>query len=305
VIHEPPRLKPHVRLLLSRGCLIKRQDPSGASNVSIEVDDNGVWIFEVRSCGELPDAPLDDVLRWALQQLHFGCWRLETDDKGKNVTLVLGKDAAMVFPEPVVETAIEHKRRRDLALNFAGLFAQYREQGIEPAFEEMAETARVTASENAYMNTDFYYAFELAGILGRIRENTFLFRNLPLRGRLPEPVSRLMGEATRAYLFKLNRSCVSLCRALLEAALKERVDRTELLQAMLQDRFGKKQGRLECLINLGMRSLGRDVLEKAHRIRMAGNDAMHDTEPSDDQAWAVLLDTREVLERLLTMPTAA
>ena len=128
---------------------------------------------------------------------------------------------------------------------------------------------------------------------------------MPLKGRLPESVSRLLGEATRAYLFALNGSCVSLCRALLEATLKERVDRTELLQAMLQDRFGKKKGQLECLIDLGVRSLGSDALEKAHRTRIAGNEAIHGGEPPDGKAWAVLLDTREVLERLLAMPKAA
>jgi hypothetical protein len=269
--------------------------------VSIEVDGNEAWMFDERSCGELPDAPLHVVLRWALEQLHFGCWRLEPDDKGESVTLVLGRDAAIVLPEPVIESAIEHRRRRDLALNFAGLFAQYREQGIEPTFEEMAETARITASENAYMNTDFYYAFELAGILGRIRENTFLLRNVPLRGRLPERVSRLMGEATRAYMFRLNRSCVSLCRALLEAALSEQVDTSELLQ----ERFRTKKGELECLVNLGVKALGGGALEKAHAIRKTGNEAMHGTEPSDDAAWAVLLDTREILEQLLEGRRAA
>jgi hypothetical protein len=114
-----------------------------------------------------------------------------------------------------------------------------------------------------------------------------------------------MGEATRAYLFGLNRSCVSLCRALLEAALHERVDMTQLLQDRLQDRSRPKKGELESLINLGVRTLGADALEKAHLIRKAGNDAMHGKEPSDDDAWAVLLDTREILERLLATPNAA
>lgn len=280
--------------------------------MSIEVDGNGAWMFEARSCGELPTTPLHEVLRWALQQLHFGCWRLESDDKGENVTLVLGKDAAIAFAEPVVETAIEHERRRNLALNFAGLFAQFREQGIDPEHAEMAESARLSASENAYMNTDFYYAFEFANILRRVRENTqntLLFINLPLRGRLPESVSRVMGEATRAYLFKLNRSCVCLCRALLEAALHEHVDMTELLQERLQERFRPKTGDLECLINVGVRRLGAEALKKAHGIRKAGNDAMHlkepSKEPSDEDAWAVLIDTRELLGQLLATPRAA
>jgi hypothetical protein len=165
----------------------------------------------------------------------------------------------------------------------------------------MAETARLSASENAYMNTDFYYAFELADILHRIREKTFLLVNVPLRGKLPEPVSKLMGEATRAYLFRLNRSCVSLCGGLLEAALREQVDASELLQ----ERFGTKKGELECLVNLGVKTLGSRALERAHGIRRARNDAMHGTEPSDDAAWATLLDTREILEQLLAEDRAA
>ena len=44
----------------------------------------------------------------------------------------------------------------------------------------------------------------------------------------------------------LRRSCVSLCRALLEAALRERVNLGELLTERMQS----KKGELECLINL-------------------------------------------------------
>lgn len=53
-------------------------------HVSIEVDGNEAWMFDERCCGELPDATLNDVLRWSLQQLHFGCWRLEPDENGDN-----------------------------------------------------------------------------------------------------------------------------------------------------------------------------------------------------------------------------
>jgi hypothetical protein len=269
--------------------------------VSIEIDENGAWMFKGRSCGHLPNAALHEVLRWALQQLHFGCWRLESDKAGEAVTLVLGKNAAIPFAEPIIDTAIEHERRRDWALDFAGIFAAAREEGIEPDYLEGAEIARFSATENAYMNTEFYYAFAFVDLLRRIREKTFIFANLPIKGPLPETVSKLLGEATRAYLFKLNRSSVSLCRALLEATLRDRVDMTELLQ----ERFETKKGELECLINLGVRTLGADGLEKAHRIRKAGNDAMHGKEPSDNEAWAVLLDVREILEQLLATSKAA
>ena len=258
-------------------------------------------MFESRSCRELPDAPLGQVLRWVVEQLHFGWWRLETNETGENVSLFVGKAAAFQLPEPVMDLAVEHKRRRNLALNFAGLFAQYREEGVEPSAEEMTEVARLTATENAYMNTDFYYALELTHVLERIREKTFLLANVPMRGQLPEDVLKLMGEATRAYLFKLNRSCVSLCRALLEASLDDLVEKSELLS----QRWRTKKGELECLIDLGVAPLGPRALATAHRIRKAGNDAMHGDGPPDETAWGVLLDTRELLANLMSKRTAA
>ena len=129
--------------------------------MSIEIDEAGAWIFDARVCGKLPETALSDVLEWILQQLHFGCGRLEADTQGQLVTLILGKDAAIPFDEPVLEAAVEHDQRRHLALSFAGVLAAARERGVEPEYLDMAETARLKAEEGGYMNTDFYYAFEL------------------------------------------------------------------------------------------------------------------------------------------------
>jgi hypothetical protein len=54
-----------------------------------------------------------------------------------------------------------------------------------------------------------------------------------------------------------------------------------------------------------VRTLGTYGLEKAHRIRKTGNDAMRGKEPSENEAWAVPLDVREILEQLLATSKAA
>ena len=266
--------------------------------MSIEIEDGRAWFFEIRSCGEPPETPVYLVLRWILEQLHLGCAQLQRDESGDAVTLTLGKDAAPSFPEPIVERAIEYDRRRQSALDFARVFAQAREEGIEPRHVDLAETLRITATENAYMNTEFHYAFELVEVLQRIREKTFVFSSPPIKGPLPPPVTRLLGEATRAYLFRLNRSCVALCRSLLEAVLEDRLDGA----SVLEERLRTKRGELECMINVGFKQalFTKGEMAQAHAVRKSGNSALHGDEPSDDEAWGVLLDTRRLIERLAT-----
>ena len=264
--------------------------------MTIEVEDDRAWLFDARSCGELPDASLHSVVRWVLEQLHYGCWLVQRDENGDGVTLVLGKQAAISFPAPVPDTAIEHDHRRTLALSLARVFAQAREEGVEPQHVDLAEEARLSATDAAYMNTEFYYAFLLIDLLERIRSKSFVFSCPPIKGPLPPAVSRLLGEATRAYLFACNRSAVALCRALLEASLDAVVDPSKVLQ----ERFNTKKGELECLINIAMRDglLTSGSGQQAHQIRKNGNTALHGDGPSDNQCWATLLDMRHIVEEL-------
>src|SRR5262245_5034266 len=264
--------------------------------MTIEVQDGQAWIFDTRSCSELPEAPLHSVVRWVLQQLNYGCFLLEREEGGDAVTLILGKEAAIQFEDPALDTAIEHQRRRAFALSAARLFAQAREEGVEPKYADLAEQARLTAADAACMNTEFYYAFLLVDILERIRAKTFVFTCPPIKGILPQAVSRLLGEATRSYLFACTRSVVALCRAVLEASLEAVVEPGRVLQ----ERFNTKKGELECLINVAIRDgiLTSAAGQLAHRTRRSGNSALHGDAPSDDESWATLLDTRHIVEEL-------
>jgi len=266
--------------------------------MGIEIDGESVWMFETRSCGELPSTPLHSMLRWILEQLNFGCWRVATDSSGDGVSLILGKPEDDPWQNGrlsvSVDGAIEAFNNRKLAVNIAGLFAKAREEGIEPEYSDLTEQARMTATDAGYMNTEFHYAFELVDILQSIRANTFVFTSPPIKGIASPEVVTLLREATRAYLFRLRRSCVSLCRALVEAALRDRIESTKLLN----ERWQSKKGELECLITLGKRHgiLTTELCQRAHIIRRIGNKALHGTEPTDTETWSVLLDTRALVE---------
>jgi hypothetical protein len=260
----------------------------------IEIDGDQAWTYTIRSCDYIPDAPLHDMLRWVLEQLHTGSCRLEKDDTGDVVSVVFGKGAAQTFPAPVWENAEQSFQQRYAAINIAGLFALAREGGIRPEDAGIAEKARVTATENAFMNTDFHYAFQLVKTLKRIHEKTFVFTTPPIAGRVGADVSRLLREATRAYLFGLNRACISMCRALIEGSLKERVPR----QAVRDEQYQFDKGPLQALIDVSaQRGVLDDTMRKvAHSIRQAGNEALHEKEPTDERSWEVLLGTRALIE---------
>src|SRR5207245_7402617 len=133
-------------------------------------------------------------------------------------------------------------------------------------------------------------------VLERIASVSFVFEAPPIKTRAGPGVIALLKEATRAYLFGLGRSCVCVCRALLEAALREGVSEREVLQ----ERLDTKRGDLECLIGLAVKGgrLSNTLAEKAHTVRQAGNRALHGTNPSDHRAWDVLQDTRTIVSAL-------
>jgi hypothetical protein len=271
----------------------------------IEVDGDQAWVFKDRACPCIPEAPLHGMLRWVLEQLHTGSCELETEEAGEVVTLIFGKAAAQTFEAPVREKAEEHFGRRYAALNIAGLFAHAREAGVEPKHADIVKQAHGMATPHsaARMNTDFHYAFELTRILERIHEKTFVFTSPPIKGRVGDDVSRMVGEATRAYLFGLNRACISLCRALMEGALKERVRWEAVRDEQYQS--PNEKGYLEALIDAAAKeSVLNEAMKKvAHSIRRAGNAALHGPEPSDKFSWEILQGARALVEHVCARGT--
>lgn len=266
--------------------------------MSIEMPDGVPWIFGQRSCGELPGTPVHGVLRWVLEQLNFGHFLVERDGSGDGVSLTLGQAAAFASPVPP-----DRKERRERAVMLAGLLAKARERGIEPDWEYFSDKANpiLRNTETGRMNTEFHYAFQLVDILADISELTHRLESPPILGRADPDIVSMLGEATRCLMLGLARSSTAVCRACMEAALKDHVSPREVWteQEGYPHPDGSKRGQLECLIRVAERSdlLDRALSDAAHKVRRAGNDAAHgDVQTAD--GWDTLLRTRQVVEHL-------
>lgn len=268
-------------------------------NFKVEIADKKTWCYISPSCGDPSDAPVHEILRWVLEQINFGNWEVTQDSSGRATSLTVGLAAAAAADELSVNELADEVKSRLLSVNVAGILARAREEGIAPADSALAETARMTATDAAYSNTEIHYAFELLDILAHIRASTFVFDSPPIHGKVGPEVVGLLREATRAYLLGLERSCVSICRALLEEALRGHVKPAELLSEV----WKSKKGELECLINVSERTgaLKPKLAKQAHATRKAGNRTLHAKQSSgrsNEDAWAVLLDTRAIVEAL-------
>lgn len=262
---------------------------------TIKVINGRAWAT-LSACRAPGSARLPEVLRWVIEQLHLGNFDDTLDEEGRLISLVLGSAAAPPIDDANMEDIAQHVQTRALAVNIAGLFAVAREEGIEPQHAGLAKRVHEGAEAGAHDNTSFHYALELTDVLERIRKVSFVFDSPPIKTRATPGVVVLLKEATRAYLFGLSRSCVCVCRALLEAALREEVSDGDLSDARLKT----KKGELECLISLARQRqrLSPALETKAHAIRRAGNQAMHGTRPNDSRAWELLQDTRAIVTAL-------
>ena len=129
-----------------------------------------------------------------------------------------------------------------------------------------------------------------------------MFSAPPIVGVAAPEVVALLREATRAYLFGQLRSCVSLCRALVEAALESRIGKNEIAEERRRTRLDK--GTLECLIDIAGR---RGILPAARLPSSRDSQAREQgsaprTAPPSDSVWGVLLDTRAIVEVVYARP---
>ena len=106
----------------------------------------------------------------------------------------------------------------------------------------------------------------------------------------PRPkTERYLKEATRAYVFGFWASCIVLCRAALEQALKDRLKKRDTEEAKMSD--------------LIKEALWSGVIDQAHeamasKVQLEGNNWMHGRTASNSEAvgWETLCAARGVLE---------
>ena len=279
--------------------------------INVETKHNKTWTYLDRSAGQWDDLRLYRLLRWMVQQLNFGHFQVEDEEDGEILSVLIGRNAAL--EDATQDAVIEESKKGVHAVNIAGLFAQAREEGIEPEHGGFAEKVKSGTGPGGVFNTEIYYAFELIDILKKIRGKSFVLETPPILGKASPWAVSLLGEATRCYLFGFNRASVSLCRACMERSLKEKVPPAELTQeklnTLVQGKLRTKKGDLECLVSAAFR-LG--LLDEPHhdlaeQVRQHGNKILHrkpQGKPAKgslgeaEDSWETLCKTRAVVSFL-------
>ena len=269
-------------------------------------NDVGIWTFVAGSAGSSNQWPEQDfclALAWIVQQLHLGNFEVQDKEEGEVVSVLIGRGTTFAFKDTPQDEVIDEVKdlveRRNLSVRVAGSFAQAREKGIEPKYEKLAEKAivAVNAQSSGSFNTELHYAFQLIGILRRIKERTLVLHSPPILGKASRPVVEFLGEATRCHLYGFHQACVAICRACLEQSLKDRVPRRELRQ---EQRNMPRKGELECLISAALRLgfLDGSRHELADQIRKHGNNVLHRALIRGEDSWDILQTTRDVVSYL-------
>lgn len=271
------------------GCLIDSRNRPGSQHCN--------------RCGEITETVetsgglrLYRALRWMLQQIHFGHYRVEDMANEEVLSVLVGRSAAAEDAAP--DEVIQETKKRFHSVNLAGLLAQARESGTPPKFFGLAERVRSTAGPGAFLNTEFHYAFELIGILKKIRERSFVLETPPILGAASSWAVSLLGEATRCYLFGFNRASVSLSRACMERSLRENLPRKEKGKRGLK-RLVNASHRLG-LLDGPHRDLANQVRRRGNRMlhRKPGEEPEKGSRSLDEDAWEVLFAARAVVSHL-------
>jgi hypothetical protein len=140
---------------------------------------------------------------------------------------------------------------------------------------------------------DMRYSQELIELLPNIVAKASALQELAL-GEIPnKSVQRYYREAHSCYFYGLNRACAVLCRAILEAALKEILGPSHRTHELIELAGMPRPN--------GKPLLDEERLEATERICNAGDSAVHhehifDKNYPDSAVEQLLLDMRKILE---------
>ena len=130
--------------------------------------------------------------------------------------------------------------------------------------------------------------------LNNVTERLKLLRTIVLVGKPPVQVRVFLEESARCFLYGLFRSATALSRAALESALQHRLPASTLSAQRFENDVLRRV--IDAAAELGLISV--DARDSAHRIRRAGNDAIHGRVSTKDTAERTLLSVRQVVELL-------
>ena len=262
-----------------------------------ELEEGGNWTYLEHDAGVRPKEPVSipnlvKTLKWVVQQLDLG-WFAVGEDGEEDMSLVLGRRVAVDYRASEA-TVLKFANDRWDAVVYSGVVAEARESGWSRKAADIYDDVsnQLTPQNRAAirMNAGFHYAYELVDALERTVKRSLALEILPVSENAPMEVRRYMKEATRAYLYGLDRASVALCRACVEAALRAKLSALGMME-------NEAPLELEQMISRASRSplrLGGPLIMAAHEVRLHGNAVMHFRRDSEVKA-------KEMVDRMRTV----
>lgn len=152
------------------------------------------------------------------------------------------------------------------------------------SIEEMPSPFR----EYEELQIDEAYTRDMLERIPKMVRRTLRLSTMPRSDRPPSKETNLyLREATRSYVFGFWQASIALSRAAVEAALKEKVDRSFLSGCDNLKEIIRAAERTRVLDNA--------AAELAYHVSNRGNESLHGNPHSEDVAWATLTGARGVL----------
>jgi len=218
-------------------------------------------------------------------------------------------------PEPVQEALSKWMRDRDCQLSdvpvvlatesyiaeLAGELERtfYREKpgiivaegGFGRLVERLADQYQTDTALEDHLHVEMFT--QLPGVIRRARK----VRPLVLGQGVPVGLARRYKEAVRSYLAGYAIACCVLCRAVVEAALKDTLER------LLKEQINLDYVTLSDLIERSSKVLPDHVIKSCRQIKSLGDKAVHrETGLSLDEAHQALMAAQQVLKSVFVEP---
>jgi hypothetical protein len=269
----------------------------------VEPTHGGYWCYfsDHRSAGDLQNTPINETLKWILEQISFGHITTQTDEHGDVVCLKIGKACPHEGnSEDEIANQVCWER---VALVVAGVVADCRESGSYPKNVGFEKEVWQSATPGFQRRVELHYAMVLSRLLGHVSKKLPKLEMLPILDGAPEDTKAYIAEATRCYLLKLDRACISLCRACLEHTLKniltEEMENEWQREIEWNKKTCKQPNAMHALIEVCARhGMLTDTKDDAHYIRLKGNEILHlriNLDANSNVAGEVLWKTRRIL----------
>jgi len=249
-------------------------------------------VYDAFGSGKSPDDPVRETGRLTsnlddqpeIVQAALKRWARAKNCRLEDVPVILAGEAYLAELSADLERAFYREKPGIMVAEGAG---------FQRLLERLADKSETESGLADHLHVEMFT--QLPGMLRRARK----VRPLVVRDAVPTGLSRRYKEAVKAYLAGYSIACCILCRSVVEAALKEVVERR------LHEQINLDYVTLSDLILRSTKVLPDDVITACRHIKSLGDRAAHrDTVLTVDEAHQALATVQGVLRSVFAHSAA-